>query len=118
MSGGTFGALALFTNQTAEWRPVKPGTKDIHGNPAYGEAIPLRCRIVANTETVSDIMGRGVHADCAVMTQRRVKDGDLVTYEGVTYKMQGYSQVPWVSGQFMGRFLLGVRHVVPPQEEG
>jgi hypothetical protein len=116
MSDSIFGILALFTNQTAEWRPVKPGTKDIHGNPSYGDAIPLKCRIAVGKEIVSDIMGRGIHADCSVMTQRRVKDGDLIIYEGVTYKMQTYSQIPWVSGQFIGRFLLGVRHVIPPRE--
>jgi hypothetical protein len=117
MSEATFGILSLFTNQTAQWRPVKPGTKDIRGNPLYDDARPIKCRIVVGREMVNDVMGRGVHADCAVMTQRRVKDGDLIIYEDVTYRMQSYSQVPWVGGQFIGRFLLGVREVLPPQEE-
>jgi hypothetical protein len=109
--------LSFFTNQLVEWRAAVAGSWDKQGQPAYQPPVQIRARITAGREFVGDILGKGVKADCAIMTQRRVNVFDLITYEGVTYKMTEYAQVPWVGGQYMGRFLLGERLGTTPRTE-
>ena len=108
-----YGILSLFTHQTVQWRAHRQGSRDDKGRPAYESPVDLKCRIVVGREAVSDIAAPGIHADCAVMTRGKVKEDDILEYEGVTYKVKSYSHVPWVGGQYIGRFVLADRYAIP-----
>jgi hypothetical protein len=108
-----FGILSLFTNQKVIWRPFIKDSRDKYGRPAYDPPIEIKCRIAVGREAVRDIAAPGVHADCAVMTRSRLNVDDLVEYGGIIYKIKSYSEVPWLGGQYIGRFALGDRYAPP-----
>lgn len=107
---GSIGILDLFTRQKALWRKARRGEKTPQGRPVWDAPVMIRCRITTGKEVIGDLAGLGIHADCVVMTRRRVEIDDLIIYEGIAYKMQNYGQIPWLGGQYMGRFLFGDRY--------
>jgi hypothetical protein len=110
-----FGILSRFTNQKVIWRPFIKDTRDKYGRPAYDSPATIKCRIVVGREAIRDIPAPGIHADCAVMTRSKLNVDDLVEYGGITYKIKSFSEVPWLGGQYIGRFALGDRYT-PPTE--
>jgi hypothetical protein len=50
------------------------------------------------------------------MTQVKVSEDDLIEYDGITYRIKSYSEVPWIGGQYMGRFVFGDRYALPVRE--
>jgi hypothetical protein len=97
-------------NQTAQWEQHLTD-KDEWGNERYEPQVTIRCRFTPGRQTVKDLMGNAVHADFSMLADEQVDAEDIVIYDGVTYKVTGYSEPHWIGGEYIGRFSFGERVV-------
>ena len=103
-------------NQTALWKKHLTG-KDEWGDDQYDPQITIRCRLTPGRQTVKDLMGNAVRADFSMLADESVDAGDIVIYEGVTYKVTGYSEPRWIGGEYIGRFSFGERVVTSDENK-
>ena len=103
-------------NQTAQWEKHLPD-KNEWGDEQYEEPVAIRCRFTPGRQTVKDLMGNAVHADFSMLADELTEAGDIVVYDGVSYRVTGYSEPHWIGGEYIGRFSFGERVVTADDGE-
>jgi hypothetical protein len=103
-----FPIFDMFTNQTAGWEKRVPGT-DRRGEHVYELKLDIKARITEGTKIVGDLAGIGEHADLSLMVVEQVSVGDRITWNGIPYLVTRYVEIPWLGGEYIGRFVFADR---------
>lgn len=103
------GIFDIFTNQKIALRRKAPELNR-HGRPSWGPPSVIPARIVAENGAVPGGMGHQEDADLTVMVKDKAGVDDLLVHEGRTYMVVKFSEVPWIDGSFIGRFVSANRY--------
>ena len=99
----------IFTNQKIGLRRKDPELNR-HGRPAWGAETLIPARIVAGNGAIPGEMGIQEDADLIVMVKDKTGVDDLLTHEGQTYRVIKFTEVPWIDGSYIGRFVSASRY--------